>query len=143
MRNPREALDRIWESLEDLYDPRELLENAIQEIKWQRGLLLSKVSALQWYRTKLRNLESVASSISMAAELSRPKFLFRIVDCFNRALQAQFAQEYRDCRRWTFAVVLEFINRQIYNFQFRKVTLTTLQPSLTKMRPARLTESRT
>ena len=35
MRNPREALDRIWEILEDLYgDPRGLLENAIQEIKW-------------------------------------------------------------------------------------------------------------
>ena len=51
MRNPREALDRIWQSLEDLYgDPRGLLENAIQEIKWQRGLPLSKVSALQCYR---------------------------------------------------------------------------------------------
>ena len=121
MRNPREALDRIWEILEDLYgDPRGLLENAIQEIKWQTGSLLSKVSALQCYRTKLRNLESVASSISMAAELSRPKLLFRIVDCFNPALQAQFAQEYRDCRQWTFEVVLEFINRQICNLQFRE-----------------------
>ena len=105
--NPREALDRIREILEDLYgDPRGLLENAIQEIKWQRESLLSKVSALQCYRTKLRNLESIALSISMAAELSRPKLLFRIVDCFNPVLQAQFAQEYRDCRRWTFEVVL-------------------------------------
>ena len=56
----------------------------------------------------------------MAAELSRPKLLFRIVDCFNPALQAQFAQEYRDCRQWTFEVVLEFINRQICNLQFRE-----------------------
>ena len=121
MRNPQEALDHIWEILEDLCgDPRKLLENAIQEIKWQRGSLLSKVSALQCYRTKLRNLESVASSISMAAELSRPKLLFRIVDCFNPPLQAQIAQEYRDCRQWTFEVVLEFINRQICNLQFRE-----------------------
>ena len=77
----------------------------------------------------------------MAAELSRPKLLFRIVDCFNPALQAQFAQEYRDCRQWTFEVVLEFINRQISNSG--KVILMTFQPSLTKMKPARLIESRT
>ena len=69
--DPREALDRIWEILEDLYgDPRGLLENAIQEIKWQRGTLLSKVSVLQCYRTKLRNLESVASPI--AVDFSSP-----------------------------------------------------------------------
>ena len=83
MRNPREALDRIWEILEDLYgNPRGLLENAIQEIKWQRGSLLSKVSALQCYRTKLRNLESVVSRLSfflVSTDYWSTRFLRQIV----------------------------------------------------------------
>ena len=43
MREPQEALDRIWEILEDIYgDPRRLLENAIQEIKWGKRLTLEQ-----------------------------------------------------------------------------------------------------
>ena len=66
MRNPHEALNRIWEILEDLYgDPRELIETAIQDVKWANGSLASKEASMQAYRTKLRNLRSIAGSINM------------------------------------------------------------------------------
>ena len=53
MRDPQEALNCIWDIFEDVYgDPRYLLENAIREIKWDKGSLENKVSTLQTYRTK-------------------------------------------------------------------------------------------
>ena len=121
MRDPHEALSRIWEILEDLYgDPLGMFKNAIREIKWEKGSLTNKVSSLQTYRTKLRNLKSIAESINMEAELSNPKLLFRIVDCFNPALHALFVQEFRYYHEWRFHTVLQFINEQISNLQYRE-----------------------
>jgi len=56
----------------------------------------------------------------MASELSRPKLVFRIVDCFNPLLYAQFAQENRDLKRWRFEMVLWFLDEQISNLQFKE-----------------------
>ena len=121
MRDPRVSLNQIWEILENLYgDPQGLLENAIREIKWYKGSLASKVTSLQTYPTKLRNLRSIAQSIDMVNELSRPKLVFRIVDCFNSALYAQFAQENKDFKTWQFGIVLKFIDEQISNLQFKE-----------------------
>ena len=121
MRDPQHALDRIWEILEDLYgDPRRLLDNAIREVKWEKGSLATRVSSLQAYRTKLRNLESIAISIDMLSELSRPKLVFRIVDCFNSLLYAQFAQQHKDFKLWSFEKVLAFLDEQISNLQFKE-----------------------
>ena len=121
MRDPHEALSRIWEILEDLYgDPLGMFKNAIREIKWEKGSLTNKVSSLQTYRTKLRNLKSIAESINMEAELSNPKLLFRIVDCFNPALHALFVQEFRYYHEWRFYTILQFINTQISNLQYRE-----------------------
>ena len=121
MRDPHEALSRIWEILEDLYgDPLGMFKNAIREIKWEKGSLTNKVSSLQTYRTKLRNLKSIAESINMEAELSNPKLLFRIVDCFNPALHALFVQEFRYYHEWRFHTILQFINEQISNLQYRE-----------------------
>ena len=124
MRNPQEALNRIWEILEDLYgDPRGLIETAIQDVKWAKGSLASKVASMQAYRTKLRNLRSIAGSINMLEELSRPKLLFRIVDCFNADLYAEFAHENKDFRKWKFDMVLEFLDEKLDNLKFKEHNL--------------------
>ena len=58
MRDPQEALNCMWDIFEDVCgDPRYLLENAIREIKWDKGSLENKVFLLQTYRTTLRNLK--------------------------------------------------------------------------------------
>ena len=135
MRNPQDALERIWEILEDLYgNPRGLLDNAIRDVKWERGSLASKVSSLQSYCTKLRNLKSVAISIGLEEERSRPKLVFRIVDCFNPVLYAQFTNENREWKRWQFHKVLSFLDEQISNLQFKGATPTTSQQLLAKKR---------
>ena len=121
MRNPQNALDRIWEILEEFYgDPNGLLENAIWDIKWEKGSLSNKVSSLQLYRTKLRNLQSVAKSIGMENELSRPKLIFRVVDCFNPTLNSQFVYENKNIRSWRFETVLKFIDEQVSTLQYRE-----------------------
>ena len=89
MRDPRDGLNQIWEILEDLYgDSRGLLENAIWNIEWDKGSLASKVTSLQTYRSKLRNLRRIAQSIDMVNELLRPTLVYRIMDCFDSALYA-------------------------------------------------------
>ena len=94
MRSPHEALSSIWEILEDLYgNPRGLIKTALVDVKWNKGSFSSNVSSLQIYRTKFRNLKSVALSIGKLEELSRPKLVFRIVDCFNAELCAQFTNK--------------------------------------------------
>ena len=120
MRDPQEALDRVWKIFEDLYgDPRGLLDSAIRDVKWDKECLVGKVPLLQSYRTKLRNLKSVAESVGMSNELSRPKLIFRIVDCFSPALYAQFAHEYKDWTAWRFETVLMFLDDVIANLQFK------------------------
>ena len=124
MRNPQEALNWIWEILGDIYrDPKGLIETAIQDVKWAKGSLASKVASMQAYLTKLRNLGSIAESINMLEELSRPKLLFRIVDCFNADLYAEFAHENKDFRKWKFDMVLEFLDEKLDNFKFKKHNL--------------------
>ena len=121
MRNPLGTLERILEILEDLYgNPRGLLDNAIRDVKWERGSLASKVSSLQRYRTKLRNLFCVAVSIGLEGELSKPKLMFCIVDCFNTVLYAQITNENRELKRWQFDKVLSFLDEQISNLQFKE-----------------------
>ena len=119
MRNPQDALDRIWEILEDLYgDPNGLLENAIQDVKWEKGSITNKVTQLQAYRTKLRNLQSVALSIGRENELSRPKLIIRILNCFNPTLHAQFLHEHKNFTAWKYETVLQFINEQLCYLQY-------------------------
>ena len=119
MRDPQ-ALDRVWKIFEDLYgDPRGLLDSVIRDVKWDKECLVGKVPLLQSYRTKLHNLKSVAESVGMSNELSRPKLIFRIVDCFSPALYAQFAHEYKDWTAWRFETVLMFLDDVIANLQFK------------------------
>jgi len=56
----------------------------------------------------------------MATELSQPKLLFRIVDCFNPGLEAHFTQEHKDFKQWTFNTIFQFINKQISNLQYKE-----------------------
>ena len=120
MRDPQEALDRVWEIFEDLYgDPKGLLDSVIRDIKWDKECLVGKVPLLQSYCTKLRNLKSIAESVGMSNELSRPKLIFRIVDCFSPALYAQFAHEYKEMTAWRFETVLMFLDDVIANLQFK------------------------
>ena len=101
MRSPHEALNSIWKILEDFYsNPRGLIETALLDVKWNKGSLSSNASSLQTYRTKLRNLKSVALSIGKLEELSRPKLVFRIVDCFiadvaSRGIRPKQKKEYQ------------------------------------------------
>ena len=77
MKNQQEALNQIWEILKNICgDPRGLIETAIQDVRWAKASLASKVASMQSHRTKLRNLRSNAGSINMLDELSRPKLLF-------------------------------------------------------------------
>ena len=69
---------------------------------------------------KATNLKSVAESIGMSNELSRSKFIFRVVDCFSPALYAQFTHEYKDFTAWRFETVLMFLNDVIANLQFKQ-----------------------
>ena len=74
------------------------------------GSLTSSLSSLQSYRTKLRNLQSIADFVNMSKELSRSKLIFRMVECFNASLHAQFVNEYRNFKMWQFKTVLCFLN---------------------------------
>ena len=121
MRNPQDALNRLWDILKDLYgDPREFLDNTIRGVKWTKEPFVSRVSSLQSYRTQLRNLEGVARSIDIQEELTRLKLLFRNVNCFNPTLYNLFTQVHRDFRAWRFKTILTFLDDQISNLQFRE-----------------------
>ena len=81
--------------------------------------LVGKVPLLQSYRTKLRNLKSVAGPISVSNELSRFKLIFRIIDCFSPTLYAQFAHEYKNFIAWPFETVLMILDDVIANLQIK------------------------
>ena len=119
-RDPQKALDCVWEIFKDLYgDPRGLLDSVIRDVKWDKQCLIGKAPLLQSYRTKLRNFKSVAESVGMSNKLSRPKLIFRIVDCCGPALYAQFAHEYKDLTAWRFETVLMFLDDVIANLLFK------------------------
>ena len=121
MRNPREGLNQIWSILEDLYgDPRGLLDNAIRDIKWDKESISSKVSSLQMFRTKLRNLKCIAESINMSSELNKPKLLFGIVECFCPFSFTQFTQKNQDYTVWQFTTIMKFLDEQIVNLLFKE-----------------------
>ena len=56
----------------------------------------------------------------METQIFTPKPLFRIVDCFNPALHSLFVQEFRYYHEWRFHTILQFINKQISNLQYRE-----------------------
>ena len=55
----------------------------------------------------------------MVSELSRPKLIFRIADCFKPEMYAQFAQEYKNFKTWHFEAVMNFIDERMSNLQFK------------------------
>jgi len=118
MRDAREVLDKI---LQDLYgDIRGLMETVIQDVKWAKDSLTSKVTQMQAYRTRLHILKSVAGSINMLKKLSRPKLIFRIVDCVNADLYSQFLNENKNFKEWKFDLILRFLDEKLENLKFRE-----------------------
>ena len=119
-RDPWEALNAIWQILEDQYgEPRKLLNHSVKQVLNQNGIMLT-TSSLTSCRAKLRNLKALAQSIDCEKEIEKPKLLIKIVDTFQLALKTKFETDNPNPQRWSFSVILDFIDRQVETLRYRE-----------------------
>ena len=113
VRDPGEACDVIWETLEEVYGRQDIiLVHATQQANRQRGSIGHDRHALLEFRADLRNLRGIAHSVGLSSRLNKPRLLGQLYTSFSEKLRDRFDAKY-PASAWTFDQFIQFMTEEI------------------------------